>query len=65
MKKGKRILSILGINTFIAVKNHYNQSIGKNDFYQMINRREKPALPLAAFLRQELHYHYKETAQYQ
>ena len=67
MKKAKQILAILGIDTFTAVKKHYNALAGNKDFYPMLKRRlkEKPAKELAYFLRHELHYHYKEFAQYQ
>ena len=66
----KKVFKILGINTFIAVKSRYNESIGKNDFYNMLKRRtngrfKMDAKTLATFLKHELHFHYKEVAQYQ
>lgn len=63
----KKMLQILGINTFIAIKKKYNDCVDSNDFYKMINRRLSVYSPkeLSYNLRAELHIHFKEVAQYQ
>ena len=63
----KTILKKLGVNKFIAVKKFYNDCVGTNDFYKMINRRleYKKASDLADFLNFEFEVHLKEFAQYQ
>lgn len=63
----KKILSITGINTFIAIKVQYNFCVDSNDFYKMLKRRltNKTAKEIADFFKAELHYHFKEYAQYQ
>lgn len=63
----KQILKYLGIGLFIAVKNHYNNSVGVNAFYSMLMRRLQYQTPenLAAFLKYELNVHFKECVQYQ
>lgn len=66
----KKLISILketGIDIFIATKVNYNSCVGSNDFYKMLNRRLEYRKPeeLAQFFRHELHYHFKEFAQYQ
>lgn len=63
----EKILKNLGINKFIAIKNFYNNCVGKNDFYKMINRRLKyqTEKELAIFLNNEFEIHLKEFAQYQ
>ena len=67
MKTLKEVLKETGINNFIAIKKHYIESIDKNDFYKMLQRRLKFNSPkgLASFLKYELHYHFKECVQYQ
>ena len=65
-----------GINTYIAVKSKYNESVGQNRFYKMLvirlgidgNTPKQLAASnefLAHFLQAELTIHYKEFAQYQ
>jgi len=63
----KTILKYLGINKFIAIKKFYNDCVGSNDFYKMINRRLKyqNKKDLAIFLNNEFEIHLKEFAQYQ
>lgn len=63
----KKILQIIGINTFIAIKKWYNECNGHTDFYKMLNRRLSVYSPkeLAYNLRAELLIHFKEVAQYQ
>ena len=48
----KAIYKKIGILNFLAIKNFYNNCVGKNDFYKMINRRLKYKKPseLANFL---------------
>lgn len=77
MKKAKIILKIVGIDTFIAVKNQWNKcydhkpEVLPNKFYNMLARRLKERKSknevesMAYFLKNELHYHYKEYSQYQ
>lgn len=62
----KQVFKHLDVNTFIAVKKHYNSCVDANDFYKMLKRRLSYTKPkdIAEFLRHELHYHYKEFAQY-
>jgi hypothetical protein len=69
MKKANKltvILKTIGIDCFIAIKTQYNNCAGVNDFYKMLKRRttQQDAKELAYFLRHELHYHFKEYAQY-
>ena len=61
------ILKNLGINKFIAIKKFYNDCVGSNDFYKMINRRLKyqSEKNLAIFLNNEFEIYLKEFAQYQ
>lgn len=63
----EKLLKQLGVLNFIAVKNQYNNCIGKNGFYNMISRRLKheKAENLADSLIYELKVHFKEFAQYQ
>ena len=62
----KQVFKHFDINTFIAVKKHYNSCADKNDFYAMLKRRIKYSKPkeTAEWLTHELHYHFKEFAQY-
>jgi hypothetical protein len=62
----KQVFKHLDVNTFIAVKKHYNSCVDANDFYKMLKRRIKYSKPkeTAEWLKHELHYHYKECAQY-
>lgn len=63
----KKILSILGINTFLAIKKKYNDCTDSKDFYKMLKRRlsVNNHKELAYYLRAELLTHFKEVAQYQ
>lgn len=65
-----------GINTYIAVKNQYNNSVGCSRFYTMVKNRlgldgntpkQLAASPtfLSDFLQCELTVHFKEYSQYQ
>jgi hypothetical protein len=64
--KMKKLLKSVGVLSFIAIKTKYNESVDSNDFYSMVRRRIKYSSPkdLGAFLLNELHFHYKEYAQY-
>jgi len=50
-----------------AIEKFYNDCVGSNDFYKMINRRLKyqNKKDLAIFLNNEFEIHLKEFAQYQ
>jgi hypothetical protein len=62
----KAIYKKIGILNFLAIKNFYNNCVGKNDFYNMINRRLKYKKPseLANFLINEFQIHCKDFAKY-
>ena len=65
----KQLLKTLGINTYMAIKCRFNECIGENKFYTSMPERLKHThltkKDYALWLKSDLHYHWKEVAQYQ